>query len=284
MAQPMYPQQMPGYQPMQQPVIVQPVMIVQAPTYSNNWSTGLFDCFSDWGTCCLGYWCPCVLAAHNKANADFRECTACDCLCCPQEYYTHAQIRSYYGLPSPCTTCNCCMWCYCYHCSVCMDARELKARRGDQYGVGIGGMPPVIERMITPPDQSLPAPKEGEFTTSLFDCFSDFGSCLLACCCPTCAFAKNKAAADGRPCDICDALCYPSEWFTRKQLKSKFGIKEVGEWNDCLLCVVFCFCAPCLTCQDSRELKIRRNAQAIAQQQGAPMVAQMTMVPQYGPR
>jgi len=188
------------------------------------------------------------------------------------------QIRSYYGLQTPCTTCNCCMWLYCYSCSVCLDARELKARRGAAYGTETGGMPPVVERMVAPPDSTLPLPRAGEFSTGLFDCFSDFNACLLSCCCPTCAFAQNKAAADGRPCDICDCLCYPSEWFTRKQLRAKWGIREVNDWGDCMLCCVFMCCTPCVTCQDSRELNIRRNAQAVAQQRGAPVVSGMTLV------
>ncbi|KAK1605637.1 hypothetical protein QYE76_029310 [Lolium multiflorum] len=29
-------------------------------TMVGEWSVGLFDCFGDFGTCCLTFWCPCV--------------------------------------------------------------------------------------------------------------------------------------------------------------------------------------------------------------------------------
>ncbi|KAJ7282035.1 PLAC8-domain-containing protein [Mycena rebaudengoi] len=31
-----------------------------------DWSNGLFDCFSSFGTCCFACWCPCVVYGQNK--------------------------------------------------------------------------------------------------------------------------------------------------------------------------------------------------------------------------
>ena len=32
---------------------------------SNNWQNGTFGCFSDIGTCCFAYFCPCIVAGKN---------------------------------------------------------------------------------------------------------------------------------------------------------------------------------------------------------------------------
>ncbi|KAJ7281372.1 PLAC8 family-domain-containing protein [Mycena rebaudengoi] len=32
------------------------------------WSHGLCDCFGDFGTCCVAWWCPCITYGKNKAR------------------------------------------------------------------------------------------------------------------------------------------------------------------------------------------------------------------------
>ena len=36
-----------------------------------NWSYGLLDCFSDCGTCCLAYFCPCVVFQQVKQRINY---------------------------------------------------------------------------------------------------------------------------------------------------------------------------------------------------------------------
>jgi len=233
----------------QQQVVVVPLV--------SQWSTGLFDCFSDCSLCLMGWCCPCVQSGKNKADADFRQCDLWDCMCCPNELFTRAQLRSYYGLPEPCTQCICC----CLPCAICQDARELKARRGPQLGQGSGGLPPAPEaQRMESQGWVMPAPVPGQFSTGLFSCFSDIKGCLTVFCCLPCAIACNKADVDGRACDICDFCCGPSEYFTRKQLKFKWNIQNDTCGHGCLNCAFVTICQPCVACQDRREIAIRRNA------------------------
>lgn len=32
---------------------------------ANQWQNGTFGCFSDIGTCCFSYFCPCIVAGQN---------------------------------------------------------------------------------------------------------------------------------------------------------------------------------------------------------------------------
>ncbi|KAK1605706.1 hypothetical protein QYE76_029379 [Lolium multiflorum] len=42
------------------PDITNPQFTELTGTMVGEWSVGLFDCFGDFGTCCLTFWCPCV--------------------------------------------------------------------------------------------------------------------------------------------------------------------------------------------------------------------------------
>ncbi|KAJ5072035.1 duf614 family protein-related [Anaeramoeba ignava] len=74
-----------------------------------------------------GLLCPPILAARNKSEADERECTVCDCLCCPPEYFTRQQIRSKYNFETD-TCSDCLVITFCGSCAACQDAREMKSR------------------------------------------------------------------------------------------------------------------------------------------------------------
>ncbi|KIW37579.1 uncharacterized protein PV06_10225 [Exophiala oligosperma] len=58
--------QQPSYQPHQHPD--------ESHQYSHSagshgsWTFGLFDCCSPFGTCCMGYWCPCFLYGRTYAR------------------------------------------------------------------------------------------------------------------------------------------------------------------------------------------------------------------------
>ncbi|KAI9324372.1 PLAC8 family-domain-containing protein [Zopfochytrium polystomum] len=40
--------------------------VFQHPTPPRPWSHGLFGCFSDFGTCCLSMYCPCIVYGKNQ--------------------------------------------------------------------------------------------------------------------------------------------------------------------------------------------------------------------------
>ncbi|KAJ6245348.1 er membrane protein complex subunit 7 [Anaeramoeba flamelloides] len=92
--------------------------------------------------------------------------------------------------------------------------------------------------------------------TSFLQCLSDIPICLKTIFCPCLVLAGNKAGADERECNLCDCLCCPREYFTRQQIRSKYGFEE-SVLMDCLMTT-----PPLLMlalCQDARELKARKD-------------------------
>jgi len=69
--------------------------------------------------------------------------------------------------------------------------------------------------------------------------------------------SKNKAEVDGRECTCLDCFCIwcgtggAIEYFTRQQIRSKFGY----DYHSCTDCLLLCLCTHCVICQDARELK-----------------------------
>jgi len=93
----------------------------------------------------------------------------------------------------------------------------------------------------------------------------------------------NKVDVDGRQCECSDWCCSLSnEFLTRRQIRAKYGITEdsfqcaCGKEADCGICLLWCCLGPCFTCQDRREIRIRRNFDA---QNAAPQAVQMTTGP-----
>lgn len=100
------------------------------------WSTGLFDCFADWSTCCYGYWClPCLYGETLEHFEGGGCCSPC-CIyyllmsCCCMSCFagnSRKRIREKYSLPEePCS--DCCVHCWCTQCAVCQEAREIRLR------------------------------------------------------------------------------------------------------------------------------------------------------------
>mmetsp|Transcript_16349 Transcript_16349/g.18180 ORF Transcript_16349/g.18180 Transcript_16349/m.18180 type:complete len:98 (-) Transcript_16349:96-389(-) len=90
---------------------------------------GLCGCFDDCSVCVITWFVPCFQIAKNKANADERECTFCDCCLGSTNliYFTRQQIRAKYGMQySNCGDCCILMWCA--SCAICQHARELNSR------------------------------------------------------------------------------------------------------------------------------------------------------------
>ncbi|KAM7366067.1 hypothetical protein PAMP_015535 [Pampus punctatissimus] len=108
---------------------------------SNQWSTGLCDCFNDLNVCCFAYWCfPCFTC--NTAS-NFGECFCLPLLdivwssmqlvsitpCTPPiSLAMRVAVRHHYGIQGDITT-DCMFATFCNMCSWCQISREIKRRR-----------------------------------------------------------------------------------------------------------------------------------------------------------
>jgi len=109
---------------------------------SNQWATGLFDCFGDMSSCCCVYCCaPCaygqIVSIMNTGQTGGM-CGDCGSCCiftllggfafivtCS----TRKQIRAKYNLPEePCN--DCLVHCFCLPCALCQEFREVKKQNG----------------------------------------------------------------------------------------------------------------------------------------------------------
>ena len=90
-----------------------------------------------------------------------------------------------------------------------------------------------------------------EFSTGLFDCFSDVPLCLYTCFCAPCSVATNWANINGEKCGL-DHLCFlPMPYWTRQAIRKRKHMPAAGV-HDAL---VLCCCATCGVMQDGREIK-----------------------------
>ncbi|KAJ3679685.1 hypothetical protein LUZ60_017696 [Juncus effusus] len=110
------------------------------------WSTGLCHCYDDINNCCITCWCPCITFGQIAEIVD-RGSSACGvngalymlimCITGCQCFYScfyRAKMRSQYSLKEgPCA--DCCVHCFCEHCALCQEYRELK-RRGFDLKIG----------------------------------------------------------------------------------------------------------------------------------------------------
>ncbi|KAJ8760766.1 hypothetical protein K2173_018822 [Erythroxylum novogranatense] len=113
---------------------------------SNAWSTGLCDCFSDIGSCCLTCWCPCIAFGRIAEMVD-RGSTSCGvsgalytlilcltgCSCLYSSFYRSKLRGQYFLEESPCG--DCCIHFCCEECALCQEYRELK-KRGFDLSIG----------------------------------------------------------------------------------------------------------------------------------------------------
>ncbi len=96
----------------------------------------LYGCFDDMGTCCYGCWCHPCLFGSNAEQIDGSSCVGMCLLycllspislCCIPHMIKRTIMRQKYHLQEePCN--DCVVSTFCAGCSVCQEARELKAR------------------------------------------------------------------------------------------------------------------------------------------------------------
>ncbi|NP_001188228.1 cornifelin-like protein b isoform X1 [Ictalurus punctatus] len=112
-------------------VVQQPQPVMMANTsYSNQWSSGIFDCCENVAECCFSFWCfPCFACSTSRKFGE--------CLCLPMldgyglippiTLAMRASMRQRYGIEG--SICNDCIYSFfCLTCVWCQMSREMKAR------------------------------------------------------------------------------------------------------------------------------------------------------------
>ncbi|CAJ1936840.1 unnamed protein product [Sphenostylis stenocarpa] len=108
-----------------------------------SWSTGLCDCFSDCGSCCLTLWCPCVSFGRVAEILDKGSNSCClhgslfyflaiftQLGASIYAWFYRTKFREVYGIEGhQCKDCLVSFVCPCL--SLCQEYRELKARGFD---------------------------------------------------------------------------------------------------------------------------------------------------------
>ncbi|KAL4586733.1 hypothetical protein LXL04_011377 [Taraxacum kok-saghyz] len=106
---------------------------------TGQWSTGLCDCGSDYSSCCMTCWCPCIsfgqiaeivdkgntsCGVHGALYSILCLFTGCECI---YSFIYRSKLRHQYMLPeSPCN--DCLVHCCCECCALCQEYRELQHR------------------------------------------------------------------------------------------------------------------------------------------------------------
>eukprot|EP00612_Vaucheria_litorea_P003944 CAMPEP_0171461372 /NCGR_PEP_ID=MMETSP0945-20130129/5847_1 /TAXON_ID=109269 /ORGANISM="Vaucheria litorea, Strain CCMP2940" /LENGTH=125 /DNA_ID=CAMNT_0011987707 /DNA_START=41 /DNA_END=418 /DNA_ORIENTATION=- len=120
------------------------------------------------------------------------------------------------------------------------------------------------------------------WSTGLFDCFSDIGSCVCVYFCPSCSYGQIVSILNtGQPggaCGDCGSCCvfcllgyfgFVVSCGTRTQIRNKYGLRE----EPCSDCLVHFLCLACALCQDFREVKKQNGLMGAA---AAPEVEEMS--------
>ncbi|XP_075496273.1 protein PLANT CADMIUM RESISTANCE 2-like [Primulina tabacum] len=145
------------------PVVAVPALQIQSLVPST-WSTGLCDCFSDCGNCCVTCWCSCITFGQVAEIVD-KGSTSCGTSAaiyflilyltgCAHAYSRRyrTKMRALYMIPG-----NLCqdiaVHCCCELCSLCQMYRELK-HRGFNMNLGYHGS---IERQNPTPATVAPS-------------------------------------------------------------------------------------------------------------------------------
>ncbi|XP_058009908.1 cell number regulator 2 isoform X1 [Hevea brasiliensis] len=132
----------------------------------SKWTTGLCGCCEDPSNCLVTTFCPCITFGRNAEIID-KNAVSCACsglvfmvlsyvgVPCLYSFTYRSKLRGQHSLPEhPCA--DCCVHCWCLHCALCQEYRELK-NRGLDPSIGwaanaermnkVGAMaPPVVEQ------------------------------------------------------------------------------------------------------------------------------------------
>ncbi|XP_061922880.1 cornifelin homolog A-like [Entelurus aequoreus] len=107
-----------------------PFTMTTMTSMSNQWSSGICDCFQDLNFCCFACWClPCFTC---KTSVDAGECLCLPLLDTfgiipPITTALRVSVRQRYNIEG--TVCNDCVYaCCCGPCSWCQIAREMQVR------------------------------------------------------------------------------------------------------------------------------------------------------------
>jgi len=108
---------------------------------------GLCDCFSDISTCCMGYWCPCMLYSRTYhrlktvPNSNLNEFSGCNahcaifCIVSPVSWVLtmlqRTRIRENYRLQGSAFS-DCCKAYCCVMCTLVQDDREVAHREDER--------------------------------------------------------------------------------------------------------------------------------------------------------
>ncbi|KAH0793431.1 putative Cys-rich domain containing protein [Histomonas meleagridis] len=90
-----------------------------------------------------------------------------------------------------------------------------------------------------------------DYSGGTFGCFKDIKICLYGCFCAACLNGENHSKIRSEDCTICHCIEPIAPYWIRKGVLSKKG-KDTND--NCADCLITCFCAPCVICQDAREL------------------------------
>ncbi|XP_029375563.1 cornifelin homolog B-like [Echeneis naucrates] len=111
-------------------VIQQPVVVMNRQD-SDQWGSGICDCFQNMPECCFAFWCfPCFTC---KTARDYGECLCLPLLdgylCSPPITMSmRASMRERYGIRG--SICNDCVYAtFCNACTWCQMSREMKKRK-----------------------------------------------------------------------------------------------------------------------------------------------------------
>ena len=93
-----------------------------------------------------------------------------------------------------------------------------------------------------------------DFTTGLFGCMSDIGTCLYGTFCPVCLNLKTFSKLNEEECDCCYLLNPISEFWVRQTIRRRKHMKKEA----CCDTLTAGFCFACAICQDAREVNANR--------------------------
>ncbi|XP_038564914.1 cornifelin homolog B-like [Micropterus salmoides] len=106
----------------------QPVMVSRE---SDQWGSGICDCFDDVPECCFAFWCSCCFAC--KTSKKYGQCLCLPLLeifggiIPPVTMAMRVSMRQRYGIKD--TMCMDCVYAtFCKACSWCQMSREMKRR------------------------------------------------------------------------------------------------------------------------------------------------------------